>query len=256
MTGDKSLMMSNLPDPVLLDTPADNSVAAPLDRDLIDKIKTILREDLKLGPNADVPDTMPLIGGPADLDSIDVLLLVSTIEKKFGFKIPNEAVGRSAFDSVASLARFVQANRDAASGVAPAITTPSQDWLARLPHGPEFLFLTRVDDVRPGESATGVWDVRGSEAFLIGHFPGRPLVPGVLMTEAMAQLAGLAAADGRGGMLAHADVRFLATVVPPAAIALRAVVKGTVQNARLCEVEAVVAGKVVARGTIALSVAD
>jgi 3-hydroxyacyl-[acyl-carrier-protein] dehydratase len=230
---------------------------APLDRTLLENIKTILRDDLKLGPNAVIPDDMPLIGGPADLDSIDVLLLVSTIEKKFGFKVPNEAVGRSAFESVEALTRFVQANRDASAGAATAATTPQQDWLAKLPHGPEFRFVSSVRDVKPGESAVAVWDVRGGEEFLKGHFPGRPLVPGVLITEALAQAAGLAAAsEAKGGMLAHVDMRFLAPVIPPATIELHASVKGTLDRARLCEVEAIVAGKVVARGTLAIHLQD
>src|SRR5258708_37194883 len=60
-----------------------------------------------------------------------------------------------------------------------------------LPHGPEFRFLDRVLSLDPGRSGTGEYRVRGDEPFLLGHFPGNPIFPGVLVVEAAAQLAGL-----------------------------------------------------------------
>jgi 3-hydroxymyristoyl/3-hydroxydecanoyl-(acyl carrier protein) dehydratase/acyl carrier protein len=228
----------------------------PIDPEILEKIKGILRTDLKLGPGATIPDDMALIGGPVDFDSIDILLLVSSIEKQFGFKIPNEAVGRSAFETVASLTRFVQANRLANAGSTPtAAASGLTDFLSKLPHGPEFRFLSQVNSVRPGQDAGGMWLVKGDEAFLKGHFPGNPVVPGVLVIEAMAQLAGLACADdgAQGGMLAHADVRFLAPVKPPAAIQLTATVNNTLDATTLCQVQASVGGHPVARGTVAIA---
>jgi 3-hydroxyacyl-[acyl-carrier-protein] dehydratase len=61
-----------------------------------------------------------------------------------------------------------------------------------LPHRPPFLLVDEIDDVTPGESATGRWRLTGEEAFFAGHFPGRPTLPGVLMVEALAQVAGVA----------------------------------------------------------------
>ncbi len=73
-----------------------------------ERIKALLRRDLKLGEDAEVRDDTPLLGGEFDLDSLDVLLLVTSIEKEFGIKIPNEAVGQDAFTNVTTLARFVE----------------------------------------------------------------------------------------------------------------------------------------------------
>lgn len=68
-----------------------------------------------------------------------------------------------------------------------------RDPLAALPHGPEFRFVDALDALDPGKSATARYTVRGDEAFLAGHFPGNPLMPGVILIEAIAQLGGVVA---------------------------------------------------------------
>ena len=65
--------------------------------------------------------------------------------------------------------------------------------LLALPHGPGFRFIDTLDTLVPGQSGAASYLLRGDEAFLTGHFPGAPLMPGVLLIEAVAQLGGVIA---------------------------------------------------------------
>jgi 3-hydroxyacyl-[acyl-carrier-protein] dehydratase len=60
-----------------------------------------------------------------------------------------------------------------------------------LPHRFPFLLVDRVIDYKPGEYAVGIKNVTINDNFFPGHFPERPIMPGVLMVEAMAQVGGL-----------------------------------------------------------------
>ena len=225
------------------------------DPELLEKIKSIIRRDLKLGSAATVADDMPLVGGEMDLDSLDILLLVSSIEKLFAIKIPSEAVGRWVFTDVSTLANYVADNRETLKVTASPVASTDTDWLSRLPHGPGFRFVSKVTEVVPGKSAKGVWELKGDEAFFADHFPGNPIVPGVLLTESMAQLAGMCAGgEGKSGMIVHIDLRFESPVKPPASIELSAMITSTMGALLQCDVQASVAGVVAARGSITLHV--
>jgi len=62
-----------------------------------------------------------------------------------------------------------------------------------LPHRYPFLLVDKVVEIEPGEKAVGIKNVTVNEQFFQGHFPGRPIMPGVLIIEAMAQVAGVLA---------------------------------------------------------------
>jgi len=76
----------------------------------LDQIKDILRRDLKLGSAFEIADDMPLGGSDLDLDSLDFLMVVTSIEKDLGIKIPNEDIGPGIFTSVATLAAYLNAH--------------------------------------------------------------------------------------------------------------------------------------------------
>ena len=67
-----------------------------------------------------------------------------------------------------------------------------------IPHRYPFLLVDRVEDVVKGESAVGVKNVSINEPFFQGHFPSRPVMPGVLIVEAMAQTAAVLVVDSLG----------------------------------------------------------
>ncbi len=106
--------------------------------------------------------------------------------------------------------------------------------LAALPHGPAFRFIDRLTALDPGRSGRGEYRLRGNEPFLSGHFPGNPLMPGVLLIEAAAQLA---------GVVAQSDP----TIPPLAALKLTALrqvkILGSARPGQVIEVEARVEGR-------------
>jgi 3-hydroxyacyl-[acyl-carrier-protein] dehydratase len=89
-----------------------------------------------------------------------------------------------------------------------------------LPHRYPFLLIDRIIAYEPGRSAKGIKNVTINEQFFQGHFPQRPIMPGVLIVEAMAQVGGiiltqLPGAEGQLSLFAGIDgVRFRRPVVP------------------------------------------
>jgi 3-hydroxyacyl-[acyl-carrier-protein] dehydratase len=78
---------------------------------------------------------------------------------------------------------------DPARAAAPAVEIDMQRIMQMIPHRPPFLLIDRVIDVVANEKATGVKNVAIDEYYFRGHFPSRPVMPGVLLIEAMAQTA-------------------------------------------------------------------
>jgi 3-hydroxyacyl-[acyl-carrier-protein] dehydratase len=66
-----------------------------------------------------------------------------------------------------------------------------QEILERLPHRYPFLLLDRAEEYREGDSIVGIKNVTANEPFFPGHFPGNPVMPGVLIIEAVAQAGAL-----------------------------------------------------------------
>ena len=124
-----------------------------------------------------------------------------------------------------------------------------------LPHREPFVFIDAVLEVKPGEAATCRKVFPPEEPFFRGHFPGDPLVPGVILAEALAQTAGIAAGQpGRAFRLsAIKAMKFLAPVRPREEITLAARKAGGVGGLWQFEVAAQVAGKAVAEGVVVLS---
>jgi 3-hydroxyacyl-[acyl-carrier-protein] dehydratase len=129
-----------------------------------------------------------------------------------------------------------------------------------LPHRPPFLLIDEVVELEPGARVRARKRVTADEWYLTGHFPGRPIMPGVLIVEAMAQtgaVAVLAAEENRGKLALFAgidDCRFKRVVEPGEELELTCDlerVRGPVGRGKAT---ATVAGDLRARATLTFAV--
>lgn len=82
-----------------------------------------------------------------------------------------------------------------------------------IPHRYPMLLIDRIHDIVKGESCTGIKNVTFNEPFFQGHFPGEPIMPGVLIVEAMAQTAGALVCHGMDRDGDNASVYFMSIEV-------------------------------------------
>lgn len=132
--------------------------------------------------------------------------------------------------------------------------------LAAVPHGPEFRFLDRLIALDPGKSGVGEYTVRGDEAFLRGHFPGQPLMPGVLLVESAAQLAGVIAQCDPAlppmpglKLTALRAVKIFGSARPGEVIRIEARITGRLGNMVQAQATAAVSGETVLQAELTLS---
>jgi 3-hydroxyacyl-[acyl-carrier-protein] dehydratase len=136
--------------------------------------------------------------------------------------------------------------------------------LAALPHRYPMLLVDRVAALVPGEEIHAIKAVSFNESFFQGHFPGRPIMPGVLQIEALAQAAGILAVEtlqlaGSGKLvffMAIEQAKFRSPVEPGVLLDLHA---GFVQQrARVCKFwgKASVEGKVTCEVQFTAMIAD
>ena len=131
-----------------------------------------------------------------------------------------------------------------------------------LPHRPPFVFVRELIRCDPGNLAEAVTTFAADDPIFAGHFPDNPLVPGVILTEALAQTAGIAAASGYPDaakplflLSAIRSMKFLRAVRPGEQIELRAERLAQVDDLVQFKVEASVKGVRVAEGQLVLNVA-
>lgn len=131
-----------------------------------------------------------------------------------------------------------------------------------LPHREPFLFVDRIVSMEKGKRAVGIKNVTMNDYFFRGHFPGKPVMPGVVIVEAMAQVAGvmmLSLEDNRGKLayfMAIDNARFRRIVVPGDQVVLE--IEAGKIKAKIGQVhgKALVDGKVVAEADLMFALAE
>ncbi|MCK4258401.1 MAG: 3-hydroxyacyl-ACP dehydratase FabZ [Halanaerobiales bacterium] len=131
--------------------------------------------------------------------------------------------------------------------------------IARIPHRFPMLLIDRVLEIEPGQRGVGIKCVSINEPYFQGHFQDYPIVPGVLITESLAQLAAVVFSEDnnsnedRPGFLAQVNMRYRQPVKPGDVMKLEiSLIK---KMGRCCKVKAIasVDDKIVANGEMTFS---
>ena len=137
-----------------------------------------------------------------------------------------------------------------------------QEIMELLPHRYPFLLVDRIVEWEPGKRIVGIKNVTINEPFFQGHFPGHPIMPGVLIVEAVAQAGGILALKAMGGERRIAyfagidNCKFRRPVVPGDQLRLEVTVlahKGPVWK---MHGEALVDGALAAKGDVTATIPD
>jgi 3-hydroxyacyl-[acyl-carrier-protein] dehydratase len=131
-----------------------------------------------------------------------------------------------------------------------------------LPHRYPFLMVDGITELEPGKKAVGFKHVTINEPFFQGHFPGEPIMPGVMIVEALAQVGGVAVLsmpDNRGKLALFTGInnfRFKQIVRPGDRLDLSVRMTGMRSNIGKGEAEAKVMDKIVASGELWFALAE
>ena len=133
-----------------------------------------------------------------------------------------------------------------------------QEIMKIMPHRYPFLLVDRIESLKEGEEIVGLKNVTINEPFFVGHFPGNPIMPGVLIVEAMAQVGGVFAfrclPEEWSGSLVYFmgidKVRFRKPVVPGDQLRLRCILLRQKKNIFKMRGEAYVEDNLVAEAEL------
>ena len=141
-----------------------------------------------------------------------------------------------------------------------------QEILAVLPHRPPFLFVDRVLGLDPFKRIVAERELRADEPYFAGHFPGHAVMPGVLITDALAQTSGLLVGlsqkganvgpEGKRFFLGAANMKFPSPAFPGQVLRMTAVSDGAAAHLSRFAVEACVGRRLVASGTLTLAMLE
>lgn len=131
-----------------------------------------------------------------------------------------------------------------------------------IPHRYPFLLIDKVLEVEPGKRAVAIKNVTVNEPFFQGHFPGNPIMPGVLIVEALAQtacVAGLTVEENKGKLGVFTGIesmKFRRMVVPGDTLRLEAEFLAFKMGMGKVKVRATVDGQLAAEGEIKFALVD